>query len=87
MDYIVKLWECDTQGCVETNLKNNPYYPYVRCAENQYIQCEIKKKGMKTYNNNVLKADTAAQHFRSFKKVHGVQKLVACMPAAQALGE
>jgi hypothetical protein len=27
-DYIGEQWEREAQGCLETNLKNNPYYPF-----------------------------------------------------------
>jgi len=27
IDYIAAAWERDTQGCLQMNLKNNPYYP------------------------------------------------------------
>ena len=32
-DYIVKPWERDTQGCLEMNLQENPYYPFVTHEE------------------------------------------------------
>jgi hypothetical protein len=27
-DYIWRLWECKSQGSLDTNLRNNPYYPF-----------------------------------------------------------
>ena len=28
MNFIAEPWERDVQGCLETNLHNNPYYPF-----------------------------------------------------------
>ena len=87
IDYAAKPWESDNKGCLETNIPNTHYYPFVTRAEYQYIQCVIKKRGMRTYHDNVLKEENTTLHFPWYKTGDDVQKLVASMPDDQALGE
>jgi len=79
-DYIPEPWERDAQGCIATILENNPYYTFATCEVFKYMQCGIKKKGLKTYYDNVLKEENTALHFGNFKNGDFIEKLVASMP-------
>jgi hypothetical protein len=73
IDFLAEAWEHDAQGCLETNLQNNPYYLFATHEQDKYIQCGIKKKGMQTYYDNLLKEDNNSPYFSCFKTMDLIQ--------------
>jgi hypothetical protein len=86
-NYIAEPWECDPLSCLDTNLQNNPHYLFATPEEYKSIQCAIRKKGMRTYYDNMLKEQNTSLHLLSVKNGDGVQMFGASMPDDQALGE
>ena len=78
-DSIAAPSEPDAQGGHETHLQNNPNFLFATREEYKDILCGIKKKGMKTYYDNVLKAASIALHFPSLNNADSVQRFVASM--------
>jgi len=66
--FIAEPWEHDTQGSLETNLADTPYYPFATSAEYKYIHCGIKKKGMNRYYDHVLKERKNSSAFPKLQK-------------------
>jgi len=86
-DHIAEPPDSDTQGCLEMNLQNIPYYPFATHEEYKHIQCGMQKNVIKTYYDNVLKEENTTPCFGSSKTGNGVQTLVMSMADNQALGQ
>jgi len=85
LDSIVEPWERDAQVCHEMNIPNNLYCLFATREEYNYSQCGIRKKNLKTYNDNMLKGENTPRRVPSFKNGDDLQKLVASIPDVQAL--
>jgi hypothetical protein len=78
-DYIAEPWECDAEGCLKRNLRNNPYNLFAIPKEYKFILCGNKQNSMKTYYDNMPKEENTTLHFPSFKNWEGMQQLMARM--------
>jgi hypothetical protein len=52
--------ERDAVGGLEIHLQNNHYYPFAMRRKSKSMQCGIKKQGVKTYYDDMLKEKNAA---------------------------
>ena len=79
-NYIAEPWQPNTQSWLETTRQRNPHFLFATLEDYKYIQCGIKKKGIKTYYDNMLKEGNTTLCLKSFKNGDGVQKLMASIP-------
>jgi len=86
-NYSAQLFEHNTQSFLERNWQNNSYYPFVMRQQYKYIQCGIRKKGVKMYYHNMRQEENPTLCFLSFKTEDWVLMLVATKSDVLAVGE